>query len=504
MEQSSNIWQPLSNQWSFRVVTVYHGRNHEPIEVFLHEKDLRLEHEYVALSYTWGNAWSQAEIQANGQQHRISENLYEVLKIIRDDDHDINVWIDALSISQVDPVEKSNHIGMIGKIFQQAKDVLAWVGHQSPNGLDLSKLTAVNENHGPRKKSVFRRATEAIVHPELRRTKRYPTTYTDAWMTADYRRRAEIISKLLQRPYFGRTWIVQELIFSKHITFRCGPHTITWEVLMNLIDKIVDYDPECVRDIELPRPDPYYEDQIEMLTANPRFDRLMFIRGCRRSHAANDLGLGLIDSINIFANTSQSLPHDRVYALLELVQKKGSLQPLQPNYELKMSQLFVQVFRTRSCVHPGELFAPEPGPLPKPWKWNSTAFDQLVGSRSVIAACLLSDLRISREQALDALKELQECARQDQCARADDDLFAVANAFHVLYGYPEEGNHGRFRQALYAALCDALPPDWIRKQAQRWFDNLLIVLPGYFDSSDESLGLDVSVLLKAFDDERRP
>lgn len=465
-----DIWKPLANEWSTRVVTVYHGRRDEAIQVFLEEVDLRLDPQYMALSYTWGDEWSQGEIYVNGQRHRISKNLYHVLLIIRDEVYDKHVWIDALSISQVDPAEKANHIGLIGKIFQQATHVVAWVGPSEPDGLDISQLheplTDASYNSLVPRRSIFRKVGGVLFHPEdqvkLALSKLSSRSSTDSRRTTEYRNRAAMLSKLLQRKYFQRTWIVQELIFSRNITFHCDFDTISWETLMGLIEEISNYDPKGVRDTQLPFAGSDWTDEIGHVLYNPNLKRVNLIEKYRRAYRANQLQDELVRLIHKFADTQQSLPHDRVYALLELETRKGLERPLKVNYDLNMGQLFVQVLRDRTCAAPEALSPPSAATPPKPWVWDSRfrgllAKDPkmilcILDPRTLTAVCLIRDLRIDKASAVEALEEAQNYAHQDQSARSDKDLFAVANACAYLYGDTDEGGYGRLKHALNTLL----------------------------------------------------
>ena len=127
------IWQPLSGPYHTRVARLHPGKNDAPVVMDLLEIDLQADPEYDALSYTWGTRLARDSITVNGVLHPVKKNLHEALLVMREEIRPINLWIDALSICQVDEAEKSEHVQMIGHIFQQAKAVRAWVGHMDPD-----------------------------------------------------------------------------------------------------------------------------------------------------------------------------------------------------------------------------------------------------------------------------------------------------------------------------------------------------------------------------------
>jgi hypothetical protein len=313
---------------------------------------------------------------------------------MRDNVHDTDMWIDALSISQSDTAEKANHINMIGKIFQQATHVLAWVvfPDSSQSQISLSQLDksvdwSSHSGDIPRR-NVFRKVGGFVLHPgnhaTLLRSKLGSQNYTNSHMTSEYRKRAQVLHQLLSRTYFKRAWIVQELIFSREINFQCGTETVSWETLMSTLNEISKYDPLDVRGTECPTR--AYTDEKTILRDNPALKWLELFEGYRRAFRTNTMQNELICLINIFASTEQSLPHDRVYALLELEKRKHLERPLQPDYRLNLGQVFVQVLRDRTCSRPSALSSIALVGLPKPWFWN-------LNPRGDLAAVLESDHR---------------------------------------------------------------------------------------------------------------
>ncbi|KAK5118767.1 hypothetical protein LTR85_007973 [Meristemomyces frigidus] len=66
---------------------------------------------YMALSYSWGQDATPAEIVLNGQIKRIRKSLEDVLRALRRPDKVLSLWVDAISINQEDVIERNRYVG---------------------------------------------------------------------------------------------------------------------------------------------------------------------------------------------------------------------------------------------------------------------------------------------------------------------------------------------------------------------------------------------------------
>ncbi|KAH8701244.1 heterokaryon incompatibility protein-domain-containing protein, partial [Phaeosphaeriaceae sp. PMI808] len=109
--------------------------------------------DYIALSYTWGNAndtspalcdGKKIKITAfcDGKKINITKNLREALWQLRESRNSLArkflsknrlaqplyFWIDAVCINQSDKEEKSCQVGLMADIYRQAYNVIVWLG----------------------------------------------------------------------------------------------------------------------------------------------------------------------------------------------------------------------------------------------------------------------------------------------------------------------------------------------------------------------------------------
>lgn len=83
--------------------------------------------EYVALSYTWGDADLVKEILLDGELFHVRENLWDFLNRARQTCLMEYLWIDALCINQSKAGEGNHQVAMMGDIYSRAERVIVWL-----------------------------------------------------------------------------------------------------------------------------------------------------------------------------------------------------------------------------------------------------------------------------------------------------------------------------------------------------------------------------------------
>ena len=82
-------------------------------------------------SHTPGYDTSMVSITINDCHVHIRHDLFNFLIQLRRHGQTDPLWVDAISISQPDIVEKGQQVAIIGDIFRQARNVLIWVGQHA-------------------------------------------------------------------------------------------------------------------------------------------------------------------------------------------------------------------------------------------------------------------------------------------------------------------------------------------------------------------------------------
>ncbi|VBB71410.1 Putative protein of unknown function [Podospora comata] len=188
-----------------------------------------VSHDYHAVSYTWGDpVFPEAlEVLPNSFSSpteslgviRITQNLHSALKHLRRRDVPVVLWVDAVCINQSDVTERNSQVSNMPNIYKKASSTIVWLGDES--AVDDARLCmSFFENLG-----------------------RLSSTSQDQQHSISWRKRFEInqlvgdfldenkaeIAFFLERPWFRRRWIVQEVVLAKSVAIHCGRWKIDWD-----------------------------------------------------------------------------------------------------------------------------------------------------------------------------------------------------------------------------------------------------------------------------------
>lgn len=217
------------------------------------------ETNYSALSYVWGDVSDTVDISINGSSLKIGRNLHAGLEQLRENGVRDWLWIDSICIQQSDLDEKSYQVGLMGSIFSNADRVYSWLGLGADGsdaamdfisrigpramkfeGFDLlprdERLIAYLNNPTSYKESTgndddflgYASLAHDILHePDLR-----GKDYGDEGL-------ADGIQALMERDYWHRIWINQEVALAKEVVIVCGTRTTPlsiFEATLSILD----------------------------------------------------------------------------------------------------------------------------------------------------------------------------------------------------------------------------------------------------------------------------
>nr|POE72138.1 heterokaryon incompatibility protein 6, or allele [Quercus suber] len=164
---------------------------------------------YSALSYTWGVSKHSHHITIlnDGQIRRlpIKKNLHDALSRLRQEivpNGSRMLWADAICINQDDNQEKSRQIQKMAQIYNRAESVSVYLG---PGDDDT------------------RRAIEFV--DRLLKLEDFDPLTQDPGTPADW----ACLHDLMQKPWFSRRWIVQEIALARSATLFCGEQSVSWQ-----------------------------------------------------------------------------------------------------------------------------------------------------------------------------------------------------------------------------------------------------------------------------------
>lgn len=204
--------------------------------------DLRDRPEYLALSYCWGSENCLHLFEINEQLMIVPSSLYLVLIELQRRRYRGLVWADAICIDQRNSKEKSIQISLMGTIYENAREVFAWLG-SGPQDQRLSNRFVYNfcealpwtDEMSVRRDDVnFRELTKSLSEV-IKQRAFLPSIHDSIWN--------ELIN-ILRSPWFTRLWTLQEAVLSRHLTFGYGSITLdlrsVWEITQALMSSKSD------------------------------------------------------------------------------------------------------------------------------------------------------------------------------------------------------------------------------------------------------------------------
>lgn len=199
---------------AFRLLTLEPGESHKDLVCqlrIINPEDALSEEQlptYDAVSYAWGNTTPDHEILLGAWQVLIRENLWQLLKHLRHSERRAVFWIDALCIDQSCYEERAAQVQMMDEIYKHARCVVVWLGLPLLDGLPAMHLV----------KEVAARGVGQ--HEKI--------------SSSDF----EALSFWAHRPYWSRTWVVQEFLLAPDVVFQCGTTSLRWKCMHRFIEII--------------------------------------------------------------------------------------------------------------------------------------------------------------------------------------------------------------------------------------------------------------------------
>ncbi|KAF7897291.1 hypothetical protein EAF00_005519 [Botryotinia globosa] len=334
------------SQGYIRLISINLGNPDDPIELDLNSVRFRpgnhtnwISAEYIpryeALSYIWDEDERKDKIVVilNGKPFYITSNLHSALLAIRRNNVTSQLWIDAICIDQNDNAEKEKQLRIMHQIYKNATNVRVWLGSDDQSvdiraGLSLmshclekfeySKLGSDwNILYSTRWNTVlwrviFGESIKNIIGKEgaisfetiganYRNEKETIVQRIDWHTGPEYSSGWKAIKKIVARPYFTRSWIIQKMVLSSNRSLFIGDHEMT-DILR--VVELLYATPEIQR--ELPP-----ECRIEREDTS-RIHHLF------RSIAEYDEALNLGKLLATFRGKGSKMPEDQIYSLLGL------------------------------------------------------------------------------------------------------------------------------------------------------------------------------------------
>ena len=289
--------------------------------------------DYAALSYVWGDPNDTTTIFVNGIETQVTKTLAKALRCVARTgqfSERFMLWVDALCIDQANQVERSEQVSRMRAFYSNAWSVLAFLGpEEGASSKALRLLTSLAGIYGNTEKC--ERLRENMFQGSLDHE-------PGSWLA---------LGRLMLRPYWGRLWIVQELVLGGFRTvLLCGSEEIPWQIFCRGIGVIHFY-------LWVARHEGIEADR-QQSTLNPSDNAIDFSATPQLNHVWKDLWL----STSIHESTSKNLPNfsrllemtndcrctdarDKVYGVLGIMDPKLSAA-IKPDYTADVATTITQ------------------------------------------------------------------------------------------------------------------------------------------------------------------
>jgi hypothetical protein len=177
-----------------------------------------IEIEYEALSWCWGRNVSDYGISVTkgGESYKMAvrRDLVLALSYLRRKEKPRILWIDAICIDQDNSVERNQQVQMMSRIYTRAENVCIWLGEQD-NDSEIA----------------FKFIQDEITHLK---------DFDSISSNKDYNNKWQALMKLMQREWFSRRWVVQELSLANKAEIWCGRDWMPWKEFAVAVELFVE------------------------------------------------------------------------------------------------------------------------------------------------------------------------------------------------------------------------------------------------------------------------
>ncbi len=269
----------------------------------------------------------------------ITENLREILRQLRWQEATRVLWIDAICINQDDLDERSKQILLMRPIYERASKVLCWIGEgKDETAMAFVLIRRIARDYTASKKlwasSSSKRTVETFAW--LRET--WTTCGGKYWPA---------INDIYTRSYFGRVWVVQEIVVSTNADVVSGPFRVPWSDLITTLGVILtlglvkdkpahNWSTDVSQEIFRWEPTKTSDNWREWGSPNRHIGHLGRRRRGRTTSSLRELA-------ELFLGHDVSDPRDRIFGMLGIIvaqSKYGLHNQIQPDYTKPVHAVF--------------------------------------------------------------------------------------------------------------------------------------------------------------------
>ncbi|KAH8886883.1 HET-domain-containing protein [Thozetella sp. PMI_491] len=266
--------------------------------------------QYSALSWSWGpnteDTTKTIYIHEGDEIFTMSvrKNLYDSLMALRRRHMNKTLWIDAVCINQRSIEERNHQVQLMSLIYGLATSVYIWLGEADDDS----------------------RVAIPFMRNEVLRFSQFDDCYRPE---AAPKWRA--LLNFLRRPWFSRSWIIQEIALANDAEIICGRDNddrIHWDDFADAVQLFVDTETGSHRISEIIQKDPDYHNVPRMFESIASLPAAVLVEATRnlfQQHKEDrDRGTQRVPVMKLeqlashFSIFEVTVPHDSIYALLAI------------------------------------------------------------------------------------------------------------------------------------------------------------------------------------------
>ncbi|KAL8842282.1 MAG: hypothetical protein Q9176_002671 [Flavoplaca citrina] len=330
---------PPPHQFKLLKILPPTNNSEEDIVCELSWKTLDDPPEYEALSYTWGTTTQDQSIQVRMTPSPITSPLPPETNIVHVTKHLLAallrlrqgtaqriVWIDQLCINQNDLVEKNAQVQLMADIYQRAKRTVVWLGELDVLDVDREAIINATErmNFRPVEREYSNLEDQRILK-DLIGFRVPPDTNHSG------QRRRKILAELLNRSWFTRAWVFQEVVVAQRGIVLCGSLEMDMDIFINLLDGVCDLDfREVGESTSIMHSSKGYKPMFAI--RETRFESRNGLSSTKKSKWLSTIwqAMGNLDATN---------PRDKVYAFLAFVDSTDEHR-ISPSYGKSIASVY--------------------------------------------------------------------------------------------------------------------------------------------------------------------